>query len=268
VVARLDRLRAQLTLAIAVPAADHRGRHRVSSGILPRRYIPPWRGSVGRSCVAALLVMACNGAEARRAADSAAHVTDSITIARADSIARARQDSIDRAQPGYIVDSILPIEEELRRFRADLKDVPTRLTGGAPTRDELVARFVRAIETSDTAALRGMAMTRAEFAYLYYPSSPYAKPPYRQPPWLTWMMLERASSAGLTRLLRRLGGQRLRYVDYACPAPAERRAVNVLWSKCVLRLTGPDGDTVRGQLFGAIIDRAGRWKFMSYANDF
>src|SRR5512138_1154903 len=35
----------------------------------------------------------------------------------ADSIERARQDSINRSQPGYVVDSARPPEEDLRRFR-------------------------------------------------------------------------------------------------------------------------------------------------------
>src|SRR5678815_1044414 len=49
------------------------------------------------------------------AAGRVASRTDSV---RADSIARARQDSINRASPGYVIDSVLPVEEELRRFRA------------------------------------------------------------------------------------------------------------------------------------------------------
>jgi hypothetical protein len=59
---------------------------------------------------------------------------------REDSVARARQDSINRAQPGYIVDSVLPVEEELRRFREALGGTPaTKLANGSESREALVA---------------------------------------------------------------------------------------------------------------------------------
>lgn len=264
-VAGLDRLHTRLVSASSRPAGGLAGwlRFRVAHS-RHRSRAPVVIGAI----TTALLLHGCNGAEARRAAGGAARVTDSILIARADSMARARQDSVNRAQPGYIVDSILPIEEELRRFRGDLKSAPTRFEGGAESRDALVARFVRAIASSDTSALRRMVMSRTEFAYLFYPSSPYTKPPYRQAPGLNWMLLERESSAGLTRLLSRLGGQQLRLSDYDCPAPAEQQDANVLWPKCVVRVTTPNGEVVRGRLFGTIIERDGWWKFMSFANDF
>ena len=63
-----------------------------------------------------------------------------IDSARADSIALVRQDSINRAQPGYIVDSILPMDEQLRRFRAGLKESPRALNGTAHSKDSAGAR--------------------------------------------------------------------------------------------------------------------------------
>src|SRR3712207_7674926 len=45
-----------------------------------------------------------------------------------------------------------------------------------------ISRFVRAVETSDTTALRDLALSRAEFAYLYYPESPLSRRPYEEPP--------------------------------------------------------------------------------------
>src|SRR5688572_3108316 len=77
----------------------------------------------------------------------------------ADSIARARQDSINRRLPGYVVDSILPVEEELRRFRlavreqgastgTDTNDIVTALTSGSDSREALVRRFIKALATN------------------------------------------------------------------------------------------------------------------------
>ena len=134
--------------------------------------------------IAIICAAACGRGDARPDDDSLASATDSVTAVRADSTARAKQDSINRAQPGYIVDSILPVEEELRRFRADLPDAPTRLVGGTDNRDALVAAFLHAVQARDSAALARLALTRAEFAYLVYPSSPYTVTPYRQAPWL------------------------------------------------------------------------------------
>ena len=89
-----------------------------------------------RSTVAfiAMFGLAC-----ARAGESESRAADSI---RTDSIARARQDSVNRAQPGYVVDSLLPIEEELRRFRAAIGGSPvTALAHGSASREELVRRL-------------------------------------------------------------------------------------------------------------------------------
>ena len=63
---------------------------------------------------AASLLVAC-GTHESPATDSLALPRDSI---RVDLAANTRQDSIDRAAPGYVIDSLLPPEEEARRFRA------------------------------------------------------------------------------------------------------------------------------------------------------
>jgi hypothetical protein len=64
--------------------------------------------------VAASLLMAGCATRDLPGTDSLTARHDSI---RADSVARARQDSINRATPGYVIDSLLPPEEEARRFR-------------------------------------------------------------------------------------------------------------------------------------------------------
>jgi len=215
-----------------------------------------------------LAATSCGRAEARRSPRGS---PDSLSAQRsalsADSLARARQDSINRAQPGYIVDSILPLEEELRRFRAVIPTVPVGLTGGAPSRDGLVELVVGAIASSDTASLVRLALTRAEFAYLVYPSSPYTKPPYRQPPWLVWMHIQHGSGSGLGRVLHRYGGRPLGYASYGCDATPERQGANRLWKNCALHLTSKWGDMVSIRLFGVVIERHGRFKIVGYGND-
>lgn len=189
--------------------------------------------------------------------------------ARADSVARARQDAINRVQPGYIVDSILPVEEELRRFRLDVVGNGARtLRDGSSTREALVKRFVRALVVLDSADLEAMLLDPKEFADLVYPESPYTRPPYRQAPGLVWDQIQNPSRSGLTRLIRRLGGQPLRYDGHKCAAQPDRQGRNRIWIGCVVSLVDRSGDIRKNRLFGSIIERDGNFKFVSYANEF
>jgi hypothetical protein len=164
------------------------------------------------------------------------------------------------------VDSSLPLEEALRRFRAGLP-VVTRLSGGELTREALVRRFVRAVERRDTVAVRAMVLSRAEFAYLYYPHSPFTRDPHRQMAGLVWLFTQVNSSKGITRAFDRFGSRPLFYRGHRCNVRPQGQGPNLLWEDCVLRLgDGPAAGEVR--LFGSIIERDGHLKFVSYANDF
>jgi hypothetical protein len=165
-----------------------------------------------------------------------------------------------------VVDSSLPLEEALRRFRVGLP-VVKELSGGAPTRDALVRRFVRAVEQRDTAAVRAMVLSRAEFAYLYYPDSPFTREPHKQMAGLVWFFTQANSSKGVTRAFNRLGGQPLAYRGHQCNVRPKRQGPNRLWEDCVVRL-GQGNTDAELRLFGSIIERDGRLKFVSYANDF
>jgi hypothetical protein len=165
-----------------------------------------------------------------------------------------------------VVDSSLPLEEALHRFRVGLP-VVTRLSGGAPTRAALVRRFVRAVELRDTAAVRAMVLSRAEFAYLYYPHSPFTREPRKQMAGLVWFFTQVNSSKGITRVFDRLGSRRLLYHSHRCNVRPQRQGPNLLWEDCVLRL-GDGQATSAVRLFGSIVERDGQLKFVSYANDF
>jgi hypothetical protein len=189
--------------------------------------------------------------------------------ARADSIARARQDSINRTLPGYVVDSILPVEEELRRFRKQLPgDSATALAGGSESREELVRRFVRALAANDTADLRAMAVHGREFADLYYPESPYARPPYRQSPALAWSLIQNPSTSGLTKLIRRLGGKPMTYIGHKCDPKVLHEGRNTRYAGCLVTVIEGKGQPVTRRYFGSIIERDGKYKFMSYTNQY
>jgi hypothetical protein len=199
---------------------------------------------------------------------------------RADSTARAQQDSINRTLPGYVVDSILPAEEELRRFRLAVaagedagaanepRDSATTLAGGARSREGLVRRFMTALSANDSSAFSEMLLTAREFADLVYPESPYTHPPYRQSPALVWNQIRNPSTSGLTRLLRRIGGTRIHYMSHFCDRRPDRQGANVIWAGCTVRIVDQNRDTTSQRLFGSIIERDGQFKFVSYSNEF
>lgn len=189
--------------------------------------------------------------------------------ARADSINVARQDSVNRATPGYVIDSILPVEETIRRFRAAVGGNPvTELAGASRSREALVRRFMKALAASDSAELGSMVLSAREFADLVYPESPYTHPPYRQSPALVWNQIQNPSASGFTRLIRRLGKQPIRYVDHKCDADPDRQGRNLIWTNCLVRLRSPGEPATSHRLFGSIIQRDEKFKIVSYKNEF
>lgn len=220
------------------------------------------------SLAAAALAAACDARPRSGSATSAAEsATDSLAHPSSDERARATQDSINRAQHGYIVDSILPLEEEIARFTADLPSRPTRLANGADSRDALVRRWIDAVEHNDSLTLIRLAVNRPEFALLVYPSSPYTTPPRRQSPQLVWQQLSNASAQGFRRTIGRFGGKPLGVVDWSCPGAPEVQGDNRIWSDCRVRRVVAPGDTISQRMFGPIIARDGIFKFVTLATE-
>jgi hypothetical protein len=165
------------------------------------------------------------------------------------------------------VDSFVPPEEALRRFRAPLGPAPTRLAGGEAGRERLARAFVRAVAARDTAALNRLLLSRAEFAWLYYPSSALRAAPYELDPQMAWYQLRTQSEKGIARVLDRMGGDAFVYRGLDCPPAPRRERANLVWDGCVLRYA-LDGQAQRRRLFGGIVARAGAYKFVGYGNDF
>jgi hypothetical protein len=159
----------------------------------------------------------------------------------------------------------VPREVSLARFREGLT-APGRLKGGATSRDDLVRRSIEALERRDTMALVGMTITRAEFAYLYYPTSPEALPPYDLDPGLSWFMLQENGRKGLLRALADRGGRPLGYLGYRCDGTPSQHGGNAVWGPCLVRRVQAPGDTLEERLFGPIVEREGVFKFLSFAN--
>jgi len=213
---------------------------------------------------AALLVSGCATRDLS-GADSLATRRDSIRI---DSVARARQDSINRAAPGYVIDSLLPPEEEARRFReAYPGDNATAFVGGERSREALVRRFIRSLASADTNDLRKMVVKGREFVDIYYPGSPYASGPYHQPVGFAWRMIQDPSVAGFTKLLHRLGGRPMSFVRHRCEPEVLHEGDVDRYTGCLVTIVDERGDTVTKRLFGSVVEYRGRYKFLSYNND-
>lgn len=163
------------------------------------------------------------------------------------------------------VDSFIPREVALERFRKSGRKV-TQLAHAAVSRDELVREFVRALERRDTTTLRQLIISRDEFAWLYYSTSKQGLPPYSLNPDLMWFMQVEQSNSGMTRALNQLGGKHLSYAGYRCEGSSTTEGENTLWGPCTVRLVQAPGDTAEGRLFGPILRREGKYKFLSYAN--
>ncbi len=166
-----------------------------------------------------------------------------------------------------VVDSVFPMPVMLARFRADLTE-PASLSGGAASRDALVHRVMDALAANDTMAFEKLSLNRAEFAWLYYPTAPTAQPPYELPPALAWFQWQERNRKGVFRALREFGGRRLDFRGYRCDAQPSTEGENRLWTGCVVTLGRDREKPVTLHLFGAILERDGRFVVLSYQNDF
>ena len=126
---------------------------------------------------------------------------------------------------------------------------------------------MRALETRDTAALVRIHLSRTEFAWFFYPTNPQSQPPYNLSPDLMWFMQHGNSEKGIRRLLEERAGAPLRVLSYKCDPVTSRLGDNTLFGPCVLRRVTARRDTIEERLFGLIIERGGRYKFASYANN-
>jgi hypothetical protein len=173
----------------------------------------------------------------------------------------------DSGQPAQVVDSVVPIEIALERFRKDLPQ-PAGLSGGATHRDTLVRHVIDALRDSDTAAFERLAVNRAEWAWLYYPTNILARPPYELPPALAWFQLQETNRKGVFRALRELGGRGLDYRGYTCNASPGVEGENRIWTGCLVTLGRDGAEPVALRIFSAILERGGRFAVLSYHNDF
>lgn len=154
--------------------------------------------------------------------------------------------------------------EQLRAFTADLAEQPRTFAGGAPSLEALAAQFTRAVQRRDTATVAALHLSRAEFAYLVYPTHPQAQPPYSLPPDVMWMMTEAESAKGLGNAVARLAEHSVSVDQVACDG-VSRQGVNQVHFGCVaIARASRNRGGIRLRL-GPIVERGGQFKFASFA---
>ncbi|MES2124175.1 MAG: hypothetical protein V4503_05750 [Gemmatimonadota bacterium] len=177
-------------------------------------------------------------------------------------------DTLSYRKPGDTIDSILPMAEYLRRFRAGL-DTSRALQGGEATETDLARQFLAAVSRRDTSALAALVVTRAEFGWLIFPDHRYAEQPYALDPALFWGQLTNVNARGIQRVLARHGGEPLTFHGMTCEADTLQmlRGPARIVGPCRVEYQAGDSLLTR-QLFGSLVLRDGRVKLLSYANDF
>ena len=160
----------------------------------------------------------------------------------------------------------MPVEEEIRRFRSQLQSPQVTVLGDAfETPELLVRQYLNALSDRDAGRLNRLVIDAREFIDLYYPNSPYTRPPYRQNPSFVWFIIQQNSQKGMSRALARFGGRSVRYLGQDCRR-AEPQGVNRFW-ECTVRVESDGKEQPPLRLFGSILERDGRYKFVSLASD-
>jgi hypothetical protein len=174
----------------------------------------------------------------------------------------------DAAAPASagVIDSALPIAEQLKRFRATLRYRPESLLHASASPASLVNRWAQAVAARDTLTLRQLHIDRAEFAELIYEQLRIAKPPYEMAPELLWFQLTSNSEDGVRKVLTKFGGRQLTVRGVRCPAPVDTQGVLQLRDGCLLRLRVDRDALAEERYFGSIVNRDGRFKFLGYSN--
>lgn len=173
-------------------------------------------------------------------------------------------DEVPSRHAEQVVDSVIPREEALRRFRDGVPEV-RELTGGLAGREDLAKAVGTALAARDTARLRDLRLTKEEFAWLYYPTAAQGLPPYDLAPGLYWFTLEGRNGGALRTLLEEPASAGARYLRHDCGTTSLREGENTLWGPCTLWSVTTREDTLAARSLSLVIERGGKWKVVSYS---
>lgn len=182
---------------------------------------------------------------------------------RTDGLIVPSPDSLRRI-PGYIVDSIFPPAEAIRRFQATVEGpAPTRLTGGAPDTETLLRRYWSALVRHDTAGVKSLVLSHREFAYLYFPESVIFASGMQ--PSAAWILYESTTGRGLSRAWRAAGVADTTVVSTPCRDRTRDEGKSHTYGPCAVVLRkGASFDTL--WIAGTVIRRDGVHKLLGLDN--
>jgi len=182
---------------------------------------------------------------------------------RGDGVLVPSPDSLRRT-PGYVVDSVFPPEEALRRFQATVAGPPaTRLTGGAPSTETLLRRYWSMLVRHDTLGIRSLTVSHAEFAYVYLPESAVFASGMQ--PIGAWVMYESLTGRGLSRAFRAAESGDTNVVSTPCRDRARDEGKSRTFGPCAVVLRKAAGfDTL--WIAGTVVRRDGVFKLLGLDN--
>lgn len=182
---------------------------------------------------------------------------------RSDGALIASRDSL-RKTPGYVIDSVFPPDEALRRFQRDAGPAPDALTAGAASLDALLRRYWATLTSGDSMALQPLVVSKAEFAHLYFPES--AEPASGMQPHISWLLLSNNSGRGLARALAIASDSDAPILGTACIDRRQIAGRNIVHGPCgIVRSASAKRDTL--WITNHVIERGGVFKLMSFANE-
>lgn len=219
-----------------------------------------------RVAAALLLVSLIGACAGERAADDGrpAGIDAAMLERRGDGVWIPSQDSL-RKTPGYVIDSVFSPEENLRRFQATVAAPEgNRLSGGASSRDALIRKYWALLAAGDTLAMTPLIVSRAEYAYLYFPES--IEGANGMPPAVGWELIVRQSGRGLTRALFVAQSGPATIVRTVCSDTPRTMGKSTMYGPCgvVIERSGVQ-DTV--WIAKTLLERDGVHKLLGLQND-
>lgn len=147
---------------------------------------------------------------------------------------------------------------------------PMPLSGGASSVDELLGRFLRALEASDRTALEALRVGEVEYRKLIMPGSAKpGEPPQKLSPAADqyfWESLDTKSVYSAQFLLAHFGGRKYRIKDVVW----QKGVDDYLWYRCYDRLEMTLVDDAGAEHVlntGSVAEVGGRFKFISFIRD-
>jgi hypothetical protein len=141
------------------------------------------------------------------------------------------------------------------------------LVNGESSPERLAAAVLEALERRDQTRLQELALSEQEFREIVWPELPAARPERNLPFSYVWGDLKLKSDAALAGLLNEHGGRALVLTDLWFRGGSSQYESYVVHRTATLRVFDEAGVDHELQLFGSIVEHAGRFKLFSYVVD-